>query len=145
MDADKLEKYSSAFTLADMEVFVFPELMYSLVLANIMSPILWKWRDEDSFAKLSTFSLVFAAVVGATSLVLIVNSIRIAMFARRREIEVMKLVGATNWFIRWPFVFEGALVGVFGAKILVDRGYADVTRYPGGIVSWKEAGYPLSK
>ncbi|NLH16238.1 MAG: hypothetical protein GX455_06645, partial [Phycisphaerae bacterium] len=52
MDADKLEKYSSAFTLADMEVFVFPELMYSLVLANLMSPILWKWRDEDCFKRL---------------------------------------------------------------------------------------------
>ncbi|MCD6395245.1 MAG: hypothetical protein J7M40_17315 [Planctomycetes bacterium] len=52
MDADKLEKYSSAITLSDMEVFVFPELMYSLVLANIMSPIIWKWRDEDCFKRL---------------------------------------------------------------------------------------------
>jgi hypothetical protein len=48
----ELEKYSSAFTLADMEIFVFPELMYSLLLANIMSPIIWKWRDEDCFKKL---------------------------------------------------------------------------------------------
>lgn len=52
MDRDKLEKYSSAMTLSDMEVFVFPELMYSLVLANIMSPIIWKWRDEDCFKRL---------------------------------------------------------------------------------------------
>ena len=52
MDAKDLEKYSSAITLSDMEVFVFPELMYSLVLANIMSPILWKWREVDCFAKL---------------------------------------------------------------------------------------------
>jgi len=52
MDADKLEKYSSAITLSDMEVFVFPELMYSLVLANIMSPIIWKWRDADCFRRL---------------------------------------------------------------------------------------------
>lgn len=47
-----IEKYSSAFTLADMEIFVFPELMYSLLLANIMSPIIWKWRDDKSFKKL---------------------------------------------------------------------------------------------
>ncbi|MGB8226544.1 MAG: hypothetical protein WCE45_06755 [Sedimentisphaerales bacterium] len=47
-----LEKYSSAFTLSDMEIFVFPELMYSLLLANIMSPIVWTWRDEESFKKL---------------------------------------------------------------------------------------------
>ena len=52
MDACKLEKYSSAVTLSDMEVFVFTELMYSLVLANIMSPIIWKWRDEDCFKRL---------------------------------------------------------------------------------------------
>ncbi len=52
MDMKDLEKYSSAITLSDMEMFVYPELVYSLVLANIMSPILWRWRDEESFAKL---------------------------------------------------------------------------------------------
>ena len=52
MNARDLEKYSSAVTLSDMEVFVFPELMYALVLANIMSPAIWKWRQEDCFLKL---------------------------------------------------------------------------------------------
>ncbi len=52
MNPKELEKYSSAITLSDMEIFVFPELMYSLVLANIMSPIIWKWREEDCFKKL---------------------------------------------------------------------------------------------
>lgn len=52
MDSTQLEKYTSAITLSDMEIFVFPELMYSLVLANIMSPIIWKWRQEDCFKKL---------------------------------------------------------------------------------------------
>ena len=52
MDSQQLEKYTSAITLSDMEIFVFPELMYSLVLANIMSPIIWKWRELDSFKKL---------------------------------------------------------------------------------------------
>jgi hypothetical protein len=52
MEADKLEKYSSAMTLADMEIFVFPDLMYSLVLANIMSPEIWKWRQDETFRKL---------------------------------------------------------------------------------------------
>jgi len=47
-----LEKYSSAMTLSDMEVFIFPELMYSLVLANIMSPVIWRWRKRDCFKKL---------------------------------------------------------------------------------------------
>ncbi|MHC4069796.1 MAG: hypothetical protein ACYS18_10960 [Planctomycetota bacterium] len=52
MKPEQLEKYSSAITLSDMEIFVFPELMYSLVLANIMSPIIWQWRQEDCFKKL---------------------------------------------------------------------------------------------
>ena len=52
MNSDQLEKYSSAITLSDMEIFVFPELMYSLVLANIMSPVLWQWRQLDCFKKL---------------------------------------------------------------------------------------------
>ncbi len=52
MQPQDLEKYSSAVTLSDMECFVFPELMYSLVLANLMSPIIWEWRKEDCFVKL---------------------------------------------------------------------------------------------
>ena len=49
MDKQHLERCSSAVTLSDMEVFVFPELMYSLVLANIMSPCLWRWREDPWF------------------------------------------------------------------------------------------------
>ena len=45
-----LEKYSSAFTLSDMEIFIFPDLFYPLVLANILSPILWAWRDDPWFS-----------------------------------------------------------------------------------------------
>jgi len=44
-----IEKYSSAFTLSDMEIFVFPELLYSLLLANIMSPAIWKWKEHSWF------------------------------------------------------------------------------------------------
>ena len=53
MDNNTIEKYSSAVTLSDMEVFVFPELMYALLLANIMSPAIWEWRKLDSFKKIS--------------------------------------------------------------------------------------------
>lgn len=49
----ELEKYSSAVTLSDMEIFVFPELLYSLVLANIMSPIIWSWREDPWFSKVA--------------------------------------------------------------------------------------------
>lgn len=48
-DRKTLEKYSSAFTLSDMEIFIFPELFYPLVLSNIMSPVIWKWREDPWF------------------------------------------------------------------------------------------------
>jgi len=51
-DRKSLEKYSSAATLSDMEVFIFPELMYSLLLANIMSPLVWRWREAPWFSNL---------------------------------------------------------------------------------------------
>ena len=53
------------------------------------------------------------------SIALIANTIRLSVFARRREVEVMKLVGATNWFIRWPFVIEGVIVGFMGGVLAV--------------------------
>jgi len=58
-----------------------------------------------------------AGVLLASSLFLIVNTIRLATFARRREIQVMKLVGATNWFIRVPFMCEGLIQGAIGAGL----------------------------
>lgn len=58
---------------------------------------------------------VLAGVLLASSLFLIVNTIRLATFARRREIEVMKLVGASNWFVRVPFMAEGLVQGAIGA------------------------------
>lgn len=52
----KLEKYSSAFTLSDMEIFIFPELFFPLVIANIMSPVIWKWRDDPWFSNIESKS-----------------------------------------------------------------------------------------
>lgn len=72
---------------------------------------------QNAFSKLRTFALVGAFILLLTSLALIVNTIQTAVFARRREIEVMKLVGATNWYIRTPFLLEGLFEGVMGAAI----------------------------
>jgi len=58
-DKKSLEKYSSAFTLSDMEIFIFPELFYPLVLANIMSPIIWGWRDDPWFADIEKKSFTY--------------------------------------------------------------------------------------
>lgn len=65
-----------------------------------------------------------AGVLLASSLFLIVNTIRLATFARRREIQVMKLVGATNWFIRVPFMCEGLIQGAIGAGLAFAGVYA---------------------
>ena len=82
-------------------------------------------REEDTDKILSATGLVKALTAGLAALLifasiaLIANTIRLSVFARRREVEVMKLVGATNWFIRWPFVIEGVIVGFFGGLLAV--------------------------
>ena len=63
--------------------------------------------------------IILSVVLLASSLFLIVNTIRLATFARRREIEVMKLVGASNWFVRIPFIAEGMVQGLVGAGLAI--------------------------
>jgi cell division transport system permease protein len=84
-----------------------------------------KDREDDTNKILSATSTiklllaVLAALLVAASVLLVANTIRLSVFARRREVEVMKLVGATNWFIRWPFVIEGLIVGFLGGLTAV--------------------------
>jgi cell division transport system permease protein len=66
---------------------------------------------------LQTAMFVMAVALLVAALALILNSIRMAIFARRREVAVMKLVGATNWFIRVPFMLEGLIQGMLGAGL----------------------------
>jgi cell division transport system permease protein len=63
--------------------------------------------------------IVISLILLASSMFLIVNTIRLATFARRREIEVMKLVGASNWFVRIPFIAEGMVQGLVGAGLAI--------------------------
>ncbi len=82
-------------------------------------------REEDTNKILSATRVVkltmglLAVLLCVASMLLIANTIRLSLYARRREVEVMKLVGATDWFIRWPFVLEGVLVGAIGGMLAV--------------------------
>lgn len=77
-----------------------------------------------SFTRWVRFLFIgLSLVLLASSLFLIVNTIRLATFARRREIEIMKLVGASNWFVRIPFMAEGLVQGLLGAGIAVGAVY----------------------
>src|SRR5262249_4379753 len=64
-----------------------------------------------------TVGLVIIVLVGLTVLLIVVNTIRMAVMSRGTEIEIMRLVGASNAFVRWPFILEGVLVGLIGALV----------------------------
>ena len=76
--------------------------------------------------------LALSLILGLVVLYIIINTIRITVYARRKEIEIMKLVGATDWFIRWPFVIEGIVLGLIGAIIsllILSKGYSLIIQY----------------
>ncbi len=75
--------------------------------------IITKLLEITRFIRTMGFSVI--AVLIAVSTFIIANTIKLAVAARRREINIMKYVGATNWFIRWPFLVEGTLLGLLGA------------------------------
>ena len=82
---------------------------------------------------------VIVVGLGAISLFIIVNTTRIAMYARRQEIEIMKLVGATDWFVRWPFIFEGMFLGLLGALVtvlLIAAGYQPMLARISGLLTF---------
>jgi cell division transport system permease protein len=62
---------------------------------------------------------VLSAALGVAAIALIANTIHMAIYARREEIEIMRLVGASNWFVRTPFLIEGALEGLIGGALAV--------------------------
>ena len=65
----------------------------------------------------SLLAIVLVVMLVVISLFIIANTIRLTTFTRREEIAIMKMCGATDWFIRWPFIFEGIILGIFGGVI----------------------------
>jgi cell division transport system permease protein len=82
-----------------------------------------KKNDTKKILEVTNLVTITAAALTVllvlASILLIANTIRLSLYARRREVEVMKLVGATDWFIRWPFVIEGVVVGALGALVAI--------------------------
>ena len=82
-----------------------------------------KYARETVRKMLGTINLiekgmwVTTGIFAAAAILLISTTVRLSIFARRREVEIMRLVGATNWFIRWPFVLEGFITGLLGAVL----------------------------
>ncbi len=80
-------------------------------------------QDTKKILEVTNLVTITAAVLTVllvlASILLIANTIRLSLYSRRREVEVMKLVGATDWFIRWPFVIEGIIVGTIGALLAI--------------------------
>lgn len=63
--------------------------------------------------------VVIMALLSLAAVFLIATTIRLTVFARKREVGIMKLVGATNWYIRWPFIFEGTFLGLIGSGLAI--------------------------
>lgn len=63
--------------------------------------------------------MIVMAVFAAVSIFIISNTIRLTVFARRREINIMKYIGATDWFVRWPFLIEGMILGLIGSSLAI--------------------------
>ena len=82
-----------------------------------------KYAQDTVRKMLGTLSLiekgmwVLTGIFAIAAVLLISTTVRLSIFARRREVEIMRLVGATNWFIRWPFVLEGFITGLIGALL----------------------------
>jgi cell division transport system permease protein len=122
-----------------------PELVRNLALQYRTLPgVAGVSLAEDEFDVISTLSGFVRTVTIAMSLVLlgvavilIWNTIRTAIFARRREIEVMKLVGATDWFIRVPFILEGLIQGLLGAIVSCGGLWALNSAWTSGVAGFK--------
>lgn len=144
---DEKNPFPASFTVNVKEPIVIDKVVSNIEGMNGIEKIKDARSTIEKISRL-TDSLKITAVVAFVifiliSLFLIGNTIKITVFTRKREIGIMKYVGATDWFIRWPFIIEGIILGISGAFIaiiLLNIGYALLVN---GVGSEALLGYSL--
>ncbi len=124
--ANVLEGYDESFLNVSFIIKVADPVNSSIVAKELqefagIENVKYSQQIIDMINKISNWvkiiSFILIGLLLVISLFIISNTIKLTVFARRKEINIMKYIGATDWFIRWPFVFEGILMGLFGALI----------------------------
>jgi cell division transport system permease protein len=112
-----------ASNLPAIQKTVFPEgpkgQPFSEIINNEFDRTFAQKKVEQVTSALKIILTVITALLILASLMLVGNTIRLSIYTRRREVEVMRLVGATRWFIRWPFMIEGVVVGFAGGLLAI--------------------------
>jgi cell division transport system permease protein len=115
-DASQLESIRAALTPPDEAGTPRP---ISPIIEEVKDSREEAQRIEQVTGAVKLVLTVITALLVAASLMLVGNTIRLSIYARRREVEVMRLVGATRWFVRWPFMIEGMVVGFAGGLVAI--------------------------
>jgi len=124
-NAAKLDRYKDDNPLRDMYQVTLDDLSkseHTIDKIEKIDGIAKIQRNEEAIDKLvkaanyiKTFSLWIIIALAIVSIFIISNTIKLTVYTRRKEINIMKFVGATDWFIRWPFIIEGIFIGLIGA------------------------------
>ena len=116
-------KADDAANLPAVEAAVYPNGPQGKAISPIISNPFDRTQSSEKIEQVTSALKIVLTVITAllvlASLMLVGNTIRLSIYTRRREVEVMRLVGATRWFIRWPFMIEGVVVGFVGGLLAI--------------------------
>ena len=116
-------KADDAANLESIQAAVYPNGPQGKSISPIISNKFDRQQSSEQIEQVTSALKIVLTVITAllvlASLMLVGNTIRLSIYTRRREVEVMRLVGATRWFIRWPFMIEGVVVGLVGGLLAI--------------------------
>jgi len=116
-------KADDAANLESIQQAVYPNGPQGKSISPIISNPFDRQQSSEKIEQVTSALKIVLTVITAllilASLMLVGNTIRLSIYTRRREVEVMRLVGATRWFIRWPFMIEGVVVGLVGGLLAI--------------------------